>query len=146
MIYPLVRDVSEYKKAKMILRDHGLVPHKDIKVGSMFETPSAALQIEEFLKEKIDLAFIGINDLTQYTLVAERTNPHMTKIYNPTNLAVMLLTKNILEKCKAAGVETTTSYLTPMKEVLPSLIKAGLSSVTLQADRINEVAKLIVKP
>ena len=33
----------------------------------------------------------------------------------------------------------------PLKDVLPTLLKNGLSSLTLQADRINEVAELVKK-
>ncbi|HLC19904.1 MAG TPA: putative PEP-binding protein [Candidatus Nanoarchaeia archaeon] len=143
IIYPLVRDVSEYREAKRMLRKHGIIPHKDIKVGSMFETPSAALQIDEFIEEGLDLAFIGMNDLTQYTLAAERTNPRMKTIYNPIHPSVLRLVYEVIEKCTKEKIETTMSFLTPLKAVLPQLMEKGLSSVTLQADRINEIGKLI---
>lgn len=145
IVYPLVRDISEYKEAKKRLSKFGITPHKDIKVGSMFETPSAALQIEEFIKEGLDLAFIGINDITQYTLAADRANLNMNDVYDPKNPAVLKLIYNLLEKCKESGIETTTSFLSPLKDALPVLLAKGLTSFTLQADRINEVAELVSK-
>ncbi len=145
VIYPMVRDIAEYREAKKRMKSFGIVPHKQLRVGSMFETPSAALQIEEFILEGMDLAFIGINDITQYTLAADRANPNMQKVYNPANKAVLQLVYNIVEKCSKAKIETTTSFLSPLKDVLPLLLSKGLSSFTLQADRINEVAEIISK-
>ncbi len=118
-------------------------PHKDAKAGSMFETPAAAIQIEEFIREGLDLAFIGINDITQYTLASDGANPNMYATYDPKNQAVLKLVYNLIEKSAAAGVETTTSFLSPLKDVLPVLLAKGLSSLTLQADRVNEVAKIV---
>lgn len=145
IIFPMVRDVSEYIRAKEFLIGFGIKPHIDIKVGSMFETPVAAMQIEDFVESGLDLAFVGINDITQYILVADRTNPKMQHVYNPTNTAVLNLVYNILEICKRNKIETTTSFLSPLKNVLPELLSKGLTGFTLQADRINEVAELVAK-
>ncbi|PIZ95043.1 MAG: hypothetical protein COX81_01960 [Candidatus Magasanikbacteria bacterium CG_4_10_14_0_2_um_filter_37_12] len=143
IIFPMVRDVSEYILVKEALLGHGIKPHVDIKVGSMFETPVAAMQIEDFVKSGLDLAFVGINDITQYTLAADRTNPNMQQVYNPANTAVLNLVYNVLETCKYNNIETTTSFLSPLKKVLPELLSRGLVSFTLQADRINEIAELV---
>lgn len=145
VIFPLVRDVLEYRDAKQRMRELGLVPHKDIKVGSMFETPSSALQIDEFIGAGLDLAFLGINDVTMYTLVSDRTNSNMRKSYNPANPAILNLFYNVLEKCKREGIETTTSFLTPLKPHLATFLEKGLTSLTLQADRINEVGEIVKK-
>ncbi|MBS3138235.1 hypothetical protein J4207_00855, partial [Candidatus Woesearchaeota archaeon] len=86
-----------------------------------------------------------MNDLTQYTLVAERTNPRMLTAYNPLHPAVLRLVYEVIEKCTKEKIETTMSFLTPLKAVLPQLLEKRLSSVTLQADRINEIGKLIAE-
>ena len=44
-----------------------------LRVGMMVEVPAAALKIEAFLPH-VDFVSIGTNDLTQYTLAAERGN------------------------------------------------------------------------
>ena len=74
VLFPMVRTIEEYEQAREVMTSVGLRPQKDIRTGVVFETPSAALQIREFLSVGIDFAFIGINDLTQYTLAVDRTN------------------------------------------------------------------------
>ncbi|MBI3573703.1 hypothetical protein HY090_01495 [Candidatus Kaiserbacteria bacterium] len=144
VIFPMVRDISEYREAKRRMQKLGLKPHTDIKVSSMFETPSAAVEVDDFIAEGLDLAFIGMNDITMYMLAADRTNPNMWASYDPANPAVLSVVYALLEKCKKAGVETTASFLSALKPVLPVLLEKGLTSVTLQADRINEVGELLV--
>lgn len=145
VIFPLVRDISEYRAAKKRMAELGLVPHRDIKVGSLFETPSSILQINDFISDGLDLAFLGINDITMYMMVADRTNARMRSSYDPSNPAILNLCYNVLEKCQAKGIETTTSLLTPLKPHVRTFLSRGLTSMTLQADRINEIADLLIE-
>tara|TARA_Y100000310_G_C20646024_1_gene796614 strand:+ start:576 stop:1808 length:1233 start_codon:yes stop_codon:yes gene_type:complete len=143
VIFPLVRDIKEYHQAKEILHSVGLTPHQDLKVGVVFETPSACLQINEFINSGIDLAFIGINDITQYTLASDRTNNEMSHLYNPLHPSVIYLVKHVLTACKKARIETTMNFLPPLKKIFPELINCGLSSVTLQAQQIHSISKVL---
>lgn len=143
ILYPLVRDVSEYIEAKRIMGQCGLIPHKDIAVGTVFETPSACLQIREFIGEGLDFAFFGINDMTQYAMAVDRTNPNINHLYNPVNTGVLHLLFFFLKECQKNNVETTMTFLTPLKPILGKLILSGLTSLTIQSDRLNEIGTLL---
>jgi len=106
----------------------------------MFETPSAALEIDSFINEGLDLAFVGVNDLTQYTLAADRENQKTLRVYNPTNPAVLTLIYGVLESCKEKQVETTISFQSPMFAILGELIEKGLNSVSVFPDIMNSIA------
>ena len=76
------------------------IPHeKSIKWGVMVETPAAALLAED-MAEKADFFSIGTNDLTQYTLAADRGNTAVAQYFNPISPAVMRLMKMTVEEAK----------------------------------------------
>jgi phosphocarrier protein FPr len=75
----------------------------DLQVGIMVEVPAAALR-PEALSTMLDFVSIGSNDLTQYTLAAERGNPGLDSIADPADPAVLELIRATCDGV-AEGVE-----------------------------------------
>ncbi|MEF9983483.1 MAG: phosphoenolpyruvate--protein phosphotransferase [Oscillospiraceae bacterium] len=61
-----------------------------IKIGAMIEIPSAALMADE-IASNVDLLSIGTNDLTQFTLAADRANSKVSNVFNSHHPAVLRL-------------------------------------------------------
>ena len=83
IMVPLVTGVDELRAVKALLsqaeselESEGVSYKKDIKVGVMIETPAAALTADIFAKEA-DFFSIGTNDLTGYTMAADRGNANV---------------------------------------------------------------------
>ena len=70
-----------------------------LRVGMMVEVPAAALKIEAFLPH-LDFVSIGTNDLTQYTLAAERGNAAVAALADALDPGVLRLIDDV---CRAAG-------------------------------------------
>src|SRR6185436_9081482 len=70
----------------------------DLRVGMMVEVPAAALKIESFLP-LLDFVSIGTNDLTQYTVAAERGNAAVAGLSDALDPAVLQLIDRV---CQAA--------------------------------------------
>jgi len=109
IMFPLVTTVDELRRAKEIVAQAKLelkeeeLPHDpDVPVGLMIEVPAAALMIKSIMKEA-DFASIGTNDLIQYVMAADRTNPQVVELYDSLAPAVLHMIKHVVDGCREVG-------------------------------------------
>lgn len=100
VMFPMVTTVAELRAAQEILNSAATdgLP-QGLRVGMMVEVPATALKIEAFLPY-LDFISIGTNDLTQYTLAAERGNAAVATLSDPLDPGVLRLIKHV---CDAAS-------------------------------------------
>jgi phosphotransferase system enzyme I (PtsI) len=93
---PMVATVPEAAQFAAAVRSRGLVP------GVMIEVPSAALHAERLL-EQVDFLSIGTNDLSQYTLAADRLSADLADLTDPWQPALLMLVAMTAEAGRRAG-------------------------------------------
>lgn len=110
IMFPLITSVWEVWKAKEILDEVRMELDKksiaydhNIEVGIMIETPAAAL-ISDRLAKEVDFFSIGTNDLSQYTLVVDRTSRILSDFFNPHHPAVLKLIEMTVENAHKEGI------------------------------------------
>jgi phosphocarrier protein FPr len=100
-MFPMVTTVAEIRDARSMLGEAagpaGLP--EGLRIGMMVEVPAAALKIATFLPH-LDFISIGTNDLTQYTLAAERGNAAVAALSDPLDPGVLRLIRHV---CQTAG-------------------------------------------
>ena len=94
---PMVADAEETEYFVALARELGLKT-----VGVMAEVPSLALQADSVLAE-CDFVSIGTNDLTQYTMAADRMLGSVAHYQDPWHPAVLRLVKMLADAGVAAG-------------------------------------------
>jgi phosphocarrier protein FPr len=100
IMFPMVSTVDELTTALGILKEAaGGARPPGLRVGIMVEVPAAALKAKAFLPH-VDFFSIGTNDLTQYTMAAERGNDTVARLSDPLDPAVLRL---IDTACRAAS-------------------------------------------
>lgn len=104
----VVKDVIDYMALAGEVKDRllrkGDITKDNITWGIMIETPSAAL-ISSELAKLTSFFSIGTNDLTQYTLAADRINLDMANYYDPVHPAVLKLIEITVANAKEQGIK-----------------------------------------
>ena len=110
IMIPLVTGVDEVRQVKTLLReiqaelDEKVIAYnKDLKVGVMIETPSAAILADVIAKE-VDFFSIGTNDLTGYIMAVDRGNSDVAYLYSAFSPAVLRMIRHIISEGKKAGI------------------------------------------
>ncbi len=138
IMVPLVTCVEEVRGVKAIIKDlmseldrEGAAYDKDIKVGVMVETPAAAA-IADLLAEEADFFSIGTNDLTGYTMCADRGNANVAYLYSAFQPAVLRSIKRIIECGNKKGIPVgMCGEAAADPRLIPLLISFGLSEYSV---------------
>jgi phosphocarrier protein FPr len=103
VMFPMVATLAEYRAARAVLDEaRAALGAPEIPVGVMVEVPAVALAAERFARE-VDFLSIGTNDLTQYTMAAERGNDAVAGLLGGVQPAVLRLAAAVAEGAAAHG-------------------------------------------
>jgi len=110
-------------------------------LGAMIETPAAALCADE-IAAHADFLNLGTNDLTQYTMAADRENPTASRYFQDDHRAVFRLVKTV---CEQAG-DTPVSIcgeLAGRPAALPRLLELGIRSLSVAPPLVPRVKEAV---
>jgi len=109
VMFPMIASLDEVLHARELLEaahqslQRERLPHAwPIQTGIMVEVPSAAL-LSQALAPHVDFFSVGTNDLTQYTLAAERGNASLAEYADALHPAVLRLVEMTVEAAHQGG-------------------------------------------
>jgi phosphotransferase system enzyme I (PtsI) len=109
VMFPMITSLTEFQQTLRVVRDvegalraERVAFDESIPFGCMVETPAAAT-IPDILATEAAFLSIGSNDLIQYALATDRTNPRVAHIYEPLHLAVLRMMRAIIRAARRRG-------------------------------------------
>ncbi len=131
---PMVADLEETEYFVRIAREAGLPT-----VGVMAEVPSIALEAEQVLAA-CDFVSIGTNDLTQYTLAADRLLGSVSGYQDPWHPAVLKLIGMLGAAGRAMGKPVgVCGEAAADPDLAVVLVGLGVTSLSMSAGALAEV-------
>jgi phosphotransferase system enzyme I (PtsP) len=152
ILFPLISSVDDFLEASAVVRECAEqlaaqdIPHAEAPaLGVMMELP-CAVEIAPELAREADMLCIGSNDLVQYTLAVDRTNPELADMYLSHHPAVLRAIKRIVDAAKSN--ETPVSICGDVvqdEKMLPFLLGIGVDTYSVNARFIPRVQKRIAQ-
>ena len=150
LMFPMVATLEEYRLARAALqrardelkRAGSAVPGK-LEVGVMVEVPATGLAAETFAPE-VDFFSLGTNDLTQYTMAAERGNASVAGLADGLHPAVLRLIRLVAEAANRhkrwVGV---CGELASDPVAVPVLVGLGVTELSVNVPAIPAVKQAV---
>jgi phosphoenolpyruvate-protein phosphotransferase/dihydroxyacetone kinase phosphotransfer subunit len=150
IMFPMIADVSEVRRVRALLseartelNDQHVPFAQSIEVGIMVEIPAAAL-LAHVLAAEVDFFSIGTNDLTQYTLAAERGNRSVAHLQDALHPAVLREIQHTAEAAEAAGKWVgVCGELGGDPQAIPILIGLGVRELSMASGSIPKAKQII---
>lgn len=130
---PMVATVAEAAEFAGLVRERGLKP------GVMVEVPSAALLAHRML-EVVDFLSIGTNDLTQYTMAADRMATdlaHLTDAWQPAVLQLVAITAEAGKQARKPVGVCGEAAADPLLACV--LVGMGITSLSMASAAVRPV-------
>ncbi|MFB0537855.1 MAG: phosphoenolpyruvate--protein phosphotransferase [Anaerolineae bacterium] len=151
MMFPMVATVAEVRAARAVLEEcraellaEGQPVAEEMEIGVMVEVPAAALMADHLAVE-VDFFSIGTNDLSQYTLAADRTNAQVAPLATGFQPAVLRLVRDVITAAHAQHKWVgLCGELAGEPLAIPILLGLGLDEFSMNPPAIP-LAKQIIR-
>ncbi|HGX93554.1 MAG TPA: phosphoenolpyruvate--protein phosphotransferase [Candidatus Tenderia sp.] len=150
MMIPMLTTLQEIKQSRALvdevkteLRRDGLAFDNALPVGGMIEVPAAALSADIFARH-LDFLSIGTNDLTQYTLAADRLDNMLDHFYRQIHPAVLRLIDMTINAGQRAGIPVAMcGEMAAEPRYTRLLLGLGLREFSMQPAVVPEIKRVI---
>jgi len=144
IMLPMVVALAELRETRAVLdrlaQGRGVAAPE---LGIMVETPAAALMAATLAKEAAFFS-IGTNDLSQYALARDRTNPAVAGALDGLDPAILRLIDETVRGGNAHGrVTGVCGGLAAVPEAIPILIGLGVTELSVPAAAIAETKAVV---
>lgn len=150
ILFPMISGVLEFREAKQVVEEvkqelytKGIPFEKSIPIGCMIEVPSAAITADILAKEA-DFLSIGTNDLVQYSLAVDRSNPDMSYLYTPAHPSIIRLIKMVVKEGGRAGTPVSLcGEIAADPKFTPLLLGLGVQELSLASPAFPVIKNVI---
>ncbi len=145
VMFPMIATPDEFVRARALLgesiREVGATA--SIPTGIMVEIPSAAVRARQFAA-LVDFFSVGTNDLTQYTLAAERGNARVARLADAFQPAVLELIGQTARAAAERGIWAgVCGELAGDPLAVEMLVGLGITELSMSAPAIPRAKQIV---
>jgi phosphocarrier protein FPr len=143
VMFPMVSGAGEVDAARALLTEAAGSEPLSLEVGVMVEVPSAALSAAR-LAERVDFFSLGTNDLSQYTLAADRGNAEVAVLADAFHPATLRLIAATVRAARARGRWVgVCGELAGQVEAVPLLIGLGVRELSVAVPAVARIKEAV---
>jgi phosphocarrier protein FPr len=149
VMFPMIATLAEFRAATTVLAsareqlEQAGERAGELEVGIMVEVPAAALAADVFAPE-VDFFSIGTNDLTQYTLAAERGNERVAALADALHPSVLRLVQAVTDAAQAHGKWVgVCGELASEPLAVPALVGLGVTELSANPPAIPMIKEAV---
>ena len=150
LMFPMINQLEELEqilaelelcRQQLLEREQG---YGELMLGIVIETPAAALNLESMLPV-LDFISIGTNDLTQYTMAADRMQPEITAAFPTLSPPLLRLIKHCIDTAHRYDRPVSMcGELAGNPLATPVLLGLGLDEFSLSPSGLLEVKAAVL--
>lgn len=150
VMFPMISTYEELDEAlrlldevKLELKHQGIAFNDSLDVGCMIEVPAAALLAERLVK-RLTFFSLGTNDLVQYSLGVDRTNPSVGYLYQPMHPSIIRMMKHVVDVAYAH--DRWVSVCGEMAGdclCAPLILGLGIHELSMSTNALARISKVI---
>lgn len=152
IMFPMIATEQEFATALQVLEDvkqqlneKSIAFSPNVPVGTMIETPAAAL-LADRIAPLCDFFSIGTNDLTQYTHAADRVNPLVAGYYPQYSPAVHKLIEMAVSAAEQNGIPVSVCGEAAATPALArQYVSMGIHTLSMAAVSLLEVKETLME-
>ena len=150
IMFPMIATLDEVSSARRLL-DEAQAELKArvvdmtarVQVGIMVEVPSVVMLADRFARE-VDFFSVGTNDLTQYTLAAERGNKRLAHLNDSCHPAVLKEIQQVAVAAQKAGIWVgVCGEMAGDLQAIPLLLGLGVTELSVAPRQIPAVKQAV---
>jgi phosphotransferase system enzyme I (PtsP) len=150
ILLPMISDVAEFNECRALIdreieraRLLSLPQPRQVLVGAMLEVPALMFMLPQLLRSA-DFVSIGSNDLMQFIFAMDRTNPRVSKRYDPLSPPALTLIRQIVHSAaEAQGDVSMCGELAGKPLEAMALIALGIRTLSMQPVNIGPIKMMI---
>jgi phosphoenolpyruvate-protein phosphotransferase (PTS system enzyme I) len=150
IMFPMISTLEELQQALGLLSEvkaelaaEGVPHNPHLDVGMMIEVPSAAM-IADKLAPHVDFFSLGTNDLVQYSLAVDRSNPDLSYLYQPSHPSIIRMIQHVAQAAYAHGKWLgVCGEMASEPLLVPLLLGLGIHELSMSPVSIPTIKQLV---
>jgi phosphocarrier protein FPr len=150
VMFPMISDIEEFRAARAVLDacraelEAEAVETGPIELGIMVETPAAAVCAELFARE-VAFFSIGTNDLTQYTMAADRAHRRLVHLGRADHPAVLRMIEMTCRAAVSHGIWVgVCGEAAGDPALIPQFLDWGITELSMSAPVIPRARQIVM--